>query len=639
MTSNVVLSNVEFNVVGTRPIRHDGVDKVTGKAQYGADIQLPGRLHGKVLRSPHAHANIRSIDTSKAEAHPGVLAVVTSKDLAHVPDRLTEVGEDAFLSLRYLSNNVLAGDKVLYKGHAVAAIAAESAHIAEEALALIVVDYELLPVVTNGEEAMKPDSPLLHEHMTTASFDDRLPQKTNIAGYQQLKLGDIEQGFKDADITVEREFGHAIRIDSDVGPRARTGGSNQGGSRTTWGRPTDAFGIRDNTCRILGIPSSKIELGPMESGGGFGGKLTAYLEPVAAVLSKKTGRPVTLTMSRSDVFEATGPTSASYTKVKIGATRDGKITAAQGYMIFEAGAYPGSPIGGATACMLTPYDIPNLALEGYDVVVNKPKTAAYRAPGAPIGCLSVECVLDELSEKLGMDPMEFRLLNAAKEGTRRADGTSNPPIGAVEVMEAVRSHPHYNAPLEGKNRGRGVAVGFWRNNSGPACAIANVNGDGTVMLIEGSADIGGTRTSVAQQLAEVLGIPVEDVFPEVADTDSIGYTSLTAGSGVTFKTGWATYEAAQDIKRQLIERAAVLWESTPDQIEYVDGVLQHRSDPELRITFKEIDHNLKDTGAAVVCQGNVKPNGSGGSLAALPVARVLYRDAARVAEQRSAISS
>jgi CO/xanthine dehydrogenase Mo-binding subunit len=619
MTSNVVLSNVEFNVVGKRPIRHDGVDKVTGKAQYGADIQLPGRLHGKVLRSPHAHANIRSIDTSKAEAHPGVLAVVTSKDLAHVPDRLTEVGEDAFLSLRYLSNNVLAGDKVLYKGHAVAAIAAESAHIAEEALALIVVDYELLPVVTNGEEAMKPDAPLLHEHLTTASFDDRLPERTNIAGYQQLTLGDIEQGFKEADITVEREFRTKTVHQGYIEPQSATGWWTQDGRLTLWCSSQNPFGIRDNTARILGIPSSKIKLVPMEIGGGFGGKLTAYLEPVAAVLSKKTGRPVTLTMSRSDVLEATGPTSASYTKVKIGVTRDGKITAAQGYMIFEAGAYPGSPIGGATACMLTPYDIPNLALEGYDVVVNKPKTAAYRAPGAPIGCLSVECVLDELSEMLAMDPMEFRLLNAAKEGTRRADGTSNPPIGAVEVMEAVRSHPHYNAPLDGKNRGRGVAVGFWRNNSGPACAIANVNADGTVMLVEGSADIGGTRTSIAQQLAEVLGIPVEDVFPEVADTDSIGYTSLTAGSGVTFKTGWAAYEAAQDVKRQLIERAAVLWESTPDQIEYVDGVLQHRSDPELRITFKEIAPKLNDTGGPVVGRGNVNPRGAGGSATAILV--------------------
>jgi xanthine dehydrogenase molybdenum-binding subunit len=197
------------------------------------------------------------------------------------------------------------------------------------------------------------------------------------------------------------------------------------------------------------------------------------------------------------------------------------------------------------------------------VVDNKPKTAAYRAPGAPIGCFPVESLVDELSEKLGLDPLEFRLRNAAREGTRRADGTRNPPIGCVEVMEAVKSHLHYSAPLAGKNRGRGVAVGFWRNNTGPSCVVANVNPDGTVMLVEGSADIGGTRTAVAQQLAEVLGLAAEDVNPTVVDTDAIGYTSLTAGSSVAFKTGWAAYQAAQDIKQQLTERAALLWETTP----------------------------------------------------------------------------
>ena len=206
MQPNIVLSNVEYKVVGKRPIRHDGVDKVTGKARYAADVQLAGALHGKVLRSPHAHAVIKSIDTSKAEAQPGVMAVITSKDLAVVPDRLAQVGEDAFLSLRYLSNNVLAGDKVLYKGHAVAAVAAENPHDAEQALKLIQVDYEVLPAVTNVEDAMKPDAPILHEHMTTASFDDRYPQKTNIAGYQQFKQGDVEKGFEEADVVVEREF-------------------------------------------------------------------------------------------------------------------------------------------------------------------------------------------------------------------------------------------------------------------------------------------------------------------------------------------------------------------------------------------------------------------------------------------------
>ena len=616
MTSNAILSKVEYNVIGKRPIRHDGVDKVTGNALYGADLHLPGLIHGKVLRSPHAHAHIRSIDTSKAEAHPGVLAVATSKDLAAVPDRLAEVGEDAVLSLKYLSNNVLAQDKALYKGHAVAAVAAENPHDAEEALKLIEVDYEVLPAVITAEEAMKPDAPILHEHLTTASFDDRFPRETNIASYQQFKLGDVEKGFQEAEIIVEREFRTKTVHQGYIEPQSATAWWAQDGRVTIWCSSQNPFGIRDNAARILGMPSSKIKLVPLEIGGGFGGKLTTYLEPVAAVLSKKSGRPVKMTMSRTEVLEATGPTSGSYMRVKMGANKEGRITAAQAYLAFEAGAYPGSPIGGATACMFTPYDIPNLLIDGYDVVDNKPKTAAYRAPGAPIGCFPVESLVDELSEKLGLDPMEFRLCNAAREGTRRADGTRNPPIGCVEIMEAVKSHPHYSAPLEGKNRGRGVAVGFWRNNTGPSCVVANVNSDGTVMLVEGSVDIGGTRTTVAQQLAEVLGIAAEDVNPTVVDTDTIGYTSLTAGSGVTFKTGWAAYQAAQDIKQQLTERAALLWETTPDQVEYMNGMLQNKAAPELRLTFRELAAKLNDTGGPVVGRGNLNPQGVGGSFTA-----------------------
>ena len=616
MTSNLVLSNVEFNVVGTRPIRHDGVDKVTGRAQYAADVQLPGALHGKVLRSPHAHALIKSIDTSRAEAHPGVLAVATSKDFAPVPDRLAEVGEDAVLSLKYLSNNVLAGDKVLYKGHAVAAVAAENPHDAEEALKLIQVEYEVLPPVITAEEAMAPGAPILHEHMTAPSLSDGPPEKTNIAARQRLRLGDLEEGFKQAAVVVEREFRTKTVHQGYIEPQSASASWSHDGRVTVWNSSQNPFGIRDNTALILGIPSSKVKLVPMEIGGGFGGKLATYLEPVAAVLSRKSNRPVTVTMSRKDVLEATGPTSGSYMKVKLGADAEGKVTAAQGFLALEAGAYPGSPIGGALNCMLTPYGVANLDLEAYDVVDNKPKTAAYRAPGAPLGCFAVEILLDELSEKLGIDPVELRLRNAATEGDRKADGTLHPPIGVVETLEAIKAHPHYQAPLEGKNRGRGVALGFWRNNTGPSCAVANVNADGTVMLTEGSVDIGGTRTSISQQLAEVLGISVEEVFPEVGDTDSIGFTSLTAGSGVTFKTGWAAIQAANDIKQQLVARAALIWETDPENVEYVNGALQHKSDPELRMTFKQIAPRLNETGGPVVGRGNVNPRGAGGSAAA-----------------------
>ena len=569
-----------------------------------------------MLRSPHAHAIIKSIDTSRAEAHPGVLAVATSKDFAPVPDRLAEVGEDAVLSLKYLSNNVLAGDKVLYKGHAVAAVAAENPHDAEEALKLIQVEYEVLPPVTTAEEAMAPGAPILHEHMTAPSLNDGPPEKTNVAARQRLRLGELEEGFKQAAVVVEREFRTKTVHQGYIEPQSASASWSHDGRVTVWNSSQNPFGIRDNTALILGIPSSMVKLVPMEIGGGFGGKLATYLEPVAAVLSRKSNRPVTVTMSRKDVLEATGPTSGSYMKVKLGADSEGKITAAEGYLALEAGAYPGSPIGGALNCMLTPYDVANLDLEACDVVDNKPKTAAYRAPGAPLGCFAVEILLDELSEKLGIDPVELRLRNAAKEGDRKADGTLHPPIGVVETLEAIKAHPHYQTPLEGKNRGRGVALGFWRNNTGPSCAVANVNADGTVMLVEGSVDIGGTRTSISQQLAEVLGISVEEVFPEVADTDSIGFTSLTAGSGVAFKTGWAAIQAANDIKQQLVARAALIWETDPENVEYVNGALQHKSDPELRMTFKQIAPRLNETGGPVVGRGNVNPRGAGGSAAA-----------------------
>ena len=606
----------KYKVIGTRPVRHDGVDKVTGKALYGADVRLQGMVHGKVLRSPHPHARIKSIDTGKAEAHPDVRAVVTSADLAEVADTLAEVGEDIFTSMKYIRDNVLASDKVLYKGHPVAAVCASSPHVAEEALGLIEVDYEVLPAVTDVESAMEPGAPILHDHITTSGLDGDAPQRTNVANHNQHRIGDVEKGFAAADMVVEREFRTKTVHQGYIEPQNGTAWWTADGNVTIWCSSQGHFGIRDATSKILGLPVSRVRVVPMEIGGGFGGKLTAYLEPLAAIMSRKCGLPVTLAMSRTEVLEATGPTSGGFVRMKIGVTNDGHITAAQGYLAFEAGAYPGSSLGGAMACMLSPYHIEDLQLDGYDVVDNKPKTSAYRAPGAPIGSFAVESVLDEIAEKLDMDSMELRLLNGAHKGTRRADGVTNGRIGMIETAEAVRSHPHYSSPLEGPNRGRGVAMGYWRNNTGPSSMVASVQLDGTVMLVEGSVDIGGTRTSISQQLAEVLGIPVEDVKPQVADTDTIGITSNTGGSGVTFKTGMAAYEAAQDIKSQLVDRAALIWETSADRVEYRDGVLHHGSDPGLTMTFKELAAQLTDTGGPVAGRANVNPRGVGGSYAA-----------------------
>ena len=261
--------------------------------------------------------------------------------------------------------------------------------------------------------------------------------------------------------------------------------------------------------------------------------------------------------------------------------------------------------------MLAPYVIPNSFIEGYDVVTNVQKAAAYRAPGSPPASFAAEQVIDELCEKLGMDPLEFRLLNAAKEGSRQPTGPVFRKIGFVEILQAGQQHPHLATPLEGPNRGRGIAAGCWFNSSGPASAVASVTPDGTVTLVEGSPDIGGSRAAMAMHVAEVLGIPAEEVKPSVADTDSIGYSSGAGGSGVTFKMGTAVYQAAEDIRRQLIERAAKIWEVPVEDVEYQDGVLQHQSDPELRLTFKQIARRLNGTGGPVIGRATANPAGVG----------------------------
>jgi CO/xanthine dehydrogenase Mo-binding subunit len=263
-------------------------------------------------------------------------------------------------------------------------------------------------------------------------------------------------------------------------------------------------------------------------------------------------------------------------------------------------------------CIFACYDIPNVEVDGFDVVVNKPATSAYRAPGATNAAFASETVVDEICRKLALDPLAFRVLNGAREGTRRADGPVYPRVGMIEATEAAQRHEHYSAPLGGPNRGRGVASGFWFNGGLKSSATASVNADGTVSLVEGSTDIGGTRTSIAMQLAEALGIRAEDVRPTVADTDSVGYTDVTGGSRVTFATGWAAYEAAQDIKRQMVQRAAVIWEVDPAQVAYEDGALVSGSQ---RMTFQELAGQLHQTGGTIIGRASVEPTGVGGGFA------------------------
>lgn len=602
-----------YQVIGTRPIRQDGTDKVTGRALYGADIRLPGMLYGMVLRSPHAHARIVSIDASRALAHPGVRAVVTAADLPDLESKISELGEGT-VDLKYQSDNILARDKVLYHGHAVAAVAAVSLHAAEEAVKLIDVQYEVLPPVLDVIRAMQPGSPILLDDLRTDEFGKKGEQPSNIASHTQTRRGDLDQGFRDAAVIVDREFHTATVHQGYIEPQNGTALWSPDGQITVWTSTQGAFGVRDQVAEILELPVSCIKVIPMEIGGGFGGKIGVYLEPLAVLLSKKSGhRPVKLSMSRTEVLQATGPTSGSYIIVKMGADANGKITAAQVMLAYEAGAYPGSPVGSGAGVILAPYAIENVQIDAFDVVVNKPRAAAYRAPGGTNAAFASETVIDELAEKLGIDPIEFRRINGAKEGTRRADGPQYGKIGFLETLEAAKNHPHYQTPLEGPHRGRGVACGYWGNFGGKSAASASLNPDGTISLIEGSVDIGGSRTAIAMQLAETLGLPIERVKPAVGDTDSVGYTEGTYGSRTTFATGMAVYELGLTMKQKMIERAASYWEADPAQVSYQNGLL---TCGDKQMTLAELAATMDETGGAIVASAAVRAEKWGPAFAA-----------------------
>lgn len=560
----------KYRVIGTRPVRHDGADKVTGRAVYGADVRLNGLISGYILRSPHAHARIVSIDTRAAVAYPGVRAVVTGADIPEAGDRIAELGEGA-VNLKHLSSNVLAHEKVLYRGHAVAAVAADSIHVAEEAAKLIKVEYEPLEVVLDVREAMKESAPVLNDDVYTVELGETIAEKpSNVAKRFFYEHGDPDDAFAKCDVVVEREFRTATVHQGYIEPHTSTALWHGDGRLTVWTSTQGSFTVRQQVAELLEIPLTWVKVIPTEIGGGFGGKISVYEQPVAALLSKKSGRPVQITMDRTNVLEATGPTPGSYIRVKVGADKQGKIVAGEAYLAYEAGAYPGSPINPGCMCIFSCYDVPNARVEGYDVCVNKPRTNAYRAPGSTNAAFAVETVLEEVAERLSIDAMEFRLANAAKEGTRRVDGVVYPRIGFVECLEAIKTSDHYQSPLEGPNRGRGIGCGYWFNAGLKSSVTVTVNSDGKVSLIEGSTDIGGSRTSLAMQLAETLGIPAEDVQPIVADTDSVGYNDVTGGSRVTFATGMAAYQAGLKVREQMCERAAFLWECDVEQVRYQD---------------------------------------------------------------------
>jgi CO/xanthine dehydrogenase Mo-binding subunit len=555
--------------IGTSPVRPDGVPKVTGIARFGDDFTLPGALSGKILRSPHAHARIRSIDTSKAEALAGVKAVITGKDFPEQkfaffgPERVQH-------NYWYMTRNIMAREKVLYEGHAIAAVAATTAAIAAKAVKLIKVDYEVLPHVIDVDEAMAEDAPLLFEDMITRGIEPPPAKPSNVSKRAQFSVGDVEKGFAEADEVVEKTYRTAAVHQGYIEPHATLARWDADGQAELWSSTQGHFIVRQYTAALCGVPLADLKVNAAEIGGGFGAKTVVYVEPVAMMLSRKSGHPVRLAMRRDEVFKASGPTSGSSMTMKIGVKKDGTITAAEAVYKYQAGAFPGSPVISGCLCGFSRYAIPNMKATGYDVVSNRPKVAAYRAPGSPIANFAVESTLDILAKKIGMDPAELRLKNAAHIGATLIDGSKLSHEGFSETIQAVLNHPDYKKPL-GPNQGRGMASGYWFNGGGESGATVFVNADGSVSIATGSPDIGGSRASMAMMVAETLGIDYYEIRSTVNDTTSVPFTQQTGGSRVTYATGLAVIGATNKVIDELRARAAKTWKVDVDAVKWEDG--------------------------------------------------------------------
>ena len=604
-------TKTDYKVVGKTPIRHDGLDKVTGRAVYGGDVTAPGLIWGDVVRSPHSHARIKSIDTSAAEAMDGVFAVLTHADFPVTEEREISTGEDV-VNLKRDQSNVMADDKVHYKGHVIAAVAAVDRNTAQEAASKIKVEYDVLPNVSDVDTAMAKNAPVILETLVGDHLGEDVPN-TNIAKVFRHEFGNLDDAFAKSDLVVERTFTMSMIHQGYIEPHNATAIWAEDGNITVWSSTQGSFGVRAQTAGMIGVPESRVKVNYVEIGGGFGGKTKVYFAPIAALLSRKSGgRPVKLVMDRTSVFEATGPAPGGKVRMKVGVTKYGKMTAADTDLVLESGGYPGSAVGAAAVCVFACYNLPVSRITGYDVLVNKPKSAAYRAPGSPQASFAMEQVVDEICEKMGFDKLQFRIDNAAHEGTRRGDGVQFIRVGLEECLEAARDSDHWNSPLgeapAGKARGRGIASAYWMNGGGKSTCDLMLQDDGTVTMNEGSADIGGTRTSIAMQAAEVLGIPAEDVHPSVPDTDSIGFTGVTGGSRTTYTTGLAAYNAAQKLVDELKERVANLWETKANKIDFMDGTFSSSGQS---IGIQELAGKLDPTGGPVTTTASVNLESAG----------------------------
>ena len=569
-----------MQVVGKRLPRVDAGERVTGRATYPADLTRPGLVVGRIKRSPHAHARILSIDTTKARALKGVLAVVTANDFPVIePGTMIpfgETGADVWVS----ALTVIARDRVMWRGQPIAAVAATDAYIAAAALDLIDVAYDVLPAMMDIEAASAPGALLIHPAMKPKGFDATVLAPRNAGGRTVIERGDVPAGLAAATaigaIKTVIDTAHQGYIE----PHACVAEADATGFVTLWVSTQGAFQTEIQTAVLLGLPHSKIKVIPLEVGGAFGGKITVHVEPIAVRLSQLCGRPVKIVMSRDEVMSGgSGPAAAARIDVRVGADASGKLTAIEGRYVFDAGGIPGTPTTLLMQASAAPYQCANLHLEGIDIVTNKPRTEAYRGPGGIQAAFAMEQAMDELALTLDLDPLELRRRNSAVTGSLMPIGTPFPSISLTTIIERVATHPCWRDPIQPGllPRGRGLAFGYWRGTSMTSAAHVMIAGDGRPMVTMGSVDISGTRTTMAQVAAEEFGLAIDDVHVVMGDTKSAGYSDAAAGSRVGRTMTAAVSQACQDALGQLRRRAAAKLQCPADALTYASGVFRASS--------------------------------------------------------------
>ncbi|MFN8525436.1 MAG: xanthine dehydrogenase family protein molybdopterin-binding subunit [Chloroflexota bacterium] len=559
--------------LGMRVPRVDGADKVTGAARFGADVSIPGSLHVRLVLSPHAHARIVSVDCAAAQAVPGVVAVVTWPDLA--PTVKTPATSRA--------RDLLANGTVRYYGQPVVAVLAESEVAAEDAAALVDVEYHPLPATLDPIAAMQPGaapiwpggSPGVSAEAAEHGIDplgpaSRASSSPNVTGSLEHSRGDVEAGLREADVVIERRYHTAPVHQGYLEPHACTAALDPMGTLTVWTSTQGVFFPRGEVAAVLGWPEQRVRLVPTAIGGGFGAKGT-LLEPLAAVLAVQYRRPVSIVMTRMEEFLAATPAPGAVIDLRLGAKRDGTLLALDATIVFNSGAFTGTPLPNACQYLGAFYQWRDLRVRAFEVVTNTTPQGAYRGPGGPQGIYATESAVDDAARALGMDPFELRLKNVAEVDAPMADGKPWPPIGLRQCLERLREHPAWRDRRTVANEGIGISCGGLYHGLQGGSAFCRLEADGSLTVVVGSVDISGTNTGLALIAADAFGIAPDRVQVTNADSDAAPFSPMAGGSKITFAVGGGVMEAARDARQQVFQIAADQLEAAADDLEIVDG--------------------------------------------------------------------